>query len=156
MVGHERGGVITEFRIPAAGENVVSNDGSRFEGMCKLIYVDFQQTGKDGAYIPKGAYYLNYNYSREPGKKTGDWFVADSGSVAMGVLAVAARCDDPTEKQRCLDSVRAFAKLVMENYVSKDGGITDGIWSSYAGPWWCSSATFSGTETAARLSWSAR
>jgi len=90
--------------------------------------------------IPQGAYYLNYY--REPGKKTGDWFVADSGSVGMGVLAVAVRCDDTAEKQRYLDSVRAFARLVMKNYVGKGGGINDGLWSSYAGPYWCSSATF--------------
>jgi hypothetical protein len=93
--------------------------------------------------VPKGAYYLNYG--REPGQKAGDWYVADSGSVGMGMLAVAVRCADTAEKQRYLDSVRAFAKLVMANYVGKDGGVTDGLWSSYAGSWWCSSATFSGT-----------
>ena len=90
--------------------------------------------------IPKGAYYMNH--SRAPGQDTGQWNVADSGTIGMGVLATAARCDDPADKARHLDSVRDFARLVMENYVSGDGGITNGLWPEYAGPWWCSTATF--------------
>jgi hypothetical protein len=89
--------------------------------------------------IPKGAYYLNY--FREPGKEQGDWFVADSGSVGAGILAVAVRAEGK-DKERYLDSARAFAKLVLDNYAGKDGGITDGIWSAFDGEWWCSTATF--------------
>jgi len=90
--------------------------------------------------IPRGAYYMNH--SRAPGQDRGQWNVADSGSIGMGVLATAVRCEDPAEKARYLDSVKAFAKLVMENYVGPEGGITNGLWSGYAGQWWCSSATF--------------
>jgi len=43
---------------------------------------------------PQGAYYMNYH--RKPGESTGQWFVADCGSIAMGVLATALRCTDPT------------------------------------------------------------
>lgn len=90
---------------------------------------------------PKGAYYLNYG--RPPGATSGDWWVADSGSVAMGMLATAARTTDPTDKQRYLDSVKSFAQLVLDHYIAQDGGVTDGLWSHYDGPWWCSTATFS-------------
>ncbi len=89
--------------------------------------------------IPKGAYYLNY--FREPGKEQDDWFVADSGSIGAGVLAVAVRADGK-DKERYLDSAKAYAKLVLDNYTGKDGGITDGIWSAFDGQWWCSTATF--------------
>ena len=90
---------------------------------------------------PKGAYYLNYG--RPPGATSGDWWVADSGSVAMGILATAARTTDQTDKDRYLDSVKSFAQLVLDHYIAKDGGVTDGLWSHYDGPWWCSTATFS-------------
>ena len=56
--------------------------------------------------IPKGAYYLNYG--RRPGEDQGDWWVADSGSVGMGVLATAVRTRDPAVKQKYLDSLRAI------------------------------------------------
>lgn len=90
--------------------------------------------------IPAGAYYMNH--SRAPGQDQGQWNVADSGSIAMGVLATAIRCDDPTEKAKYLNSVRAFAKLVMDNYVGPEGGICNGLWPTYDGQWWCSTATF--------------
>jgi len=90
--------------------------------------------------IPKGAYYINH--SRAPGQDRGQWNLADSGSIGLGVLATATRCKDLAERERYLDSVRAFAKLVMDNYVGPDGGISNGLWPEYAGPWWCSSATF--------------
>jgi rhamnogalacturonyl hydrolase YesR len=90
--------------------------------------------------IPAGAYYMNH--SRGPGEDKGQWNVADSGSIAMGVLATAIRCDDPTEKAKYLKSVKAFAKLVMENYVGPEGGISNGLWPVYNGQWWCSTATF--------------
>ena len=89
--------------------------------------------------IPKGAYYMNH--SRAPGEDRGEWNVADSGSVGMAVLATAVRCERPQEKARYLDSTKAFAKLVMENYVGPEGGITNGCWSGYRGQWWCSTAT---------------
>jgi len=90
--------------------------------------------------IPAGAYYMNH--SRAPGEDKGQWNVADSGSIAMGVLATAIRCDDPTEKAKYLESVKAFARLVMENYVGPEGGISNGLWPAYDGQWWCSTATF--------------
>ena len=90
---------------------------------------------------PKGAYYLNYG--RPPGATSGDWWVADSGSVAMGILATAARTTDAQEKDRYVGSVKLFAQLVLDHYITKDGGVTDGLWSQYDGPWWCSTATFS-------------
>ena len=95
-----------------------------------------------GKMIPTGAYYLNYG--RQPGANSGDWFVADSGSVAMAVLAVAVRTTDRDDVDRYLGSVESFAKLVIDNYVGAEGGITDGIWSTYDGQWWCSTATFGG------------
>ena len=97
--------------------------------------IDFQSR-----MIPQGAYYMNH--SRAPGQESGEWTVADSGCVGMGVLATAVRCKDPTRKARYLRSVEAFAKLVMDNYVGEEGGITNGLWSGYAGEWWCSTATF--------------
>jgi hypothetical protein len=90
--------------------------------------------------IPRGGYYMNH--SRAPGEDRGEWTVADSGSIGMAVLATAVRCQDPAEKAHYLDSTRALAKLVMENYVGPDGGIANGCWSDYHKPWWCSTATF--------------
>jgi hypothetical protein len=89
---------------------------------------------------PKGAYWMHYG--RQPGETKGDWFVADCASVAMGVLATAARSDSPADRKRYLDSVTAYAKLVMDNYVRPSGGITDGLWSQFDGEWWCSTGIF--------------
>ncbi len=89
---------------------------------------------------PKGAYYMCYG--RKPGEDKGDWYVADSASIAMGVLATAVRCSDSKDRQRYLSSVKSFAKLVIDNYVGPGGGITDGIWSQFDGEWWCSSGLF--------------
>jgi hypothetical protein len=89
--------------------------------------------------IPRSAYYMNYN--RKPGEDRGEWYVADSSSIAMGVLATAVRCQGP-ERQRYLDSAKAFAKLVMENYPGKAGGIRNGSWPKFGGEWWCSSGIF--------------
>jgi len=91
--------------------------------------------------IPTGAYYMNH--SRAPGQDRGQWNVADSGSIAMGVLATAVRCAnrDPRRYETYLRSVKSFAKLVMDNYIGPEGGITNGCWSGYAGQWWCSTAT---------------
>jgi hypothetical protein len=89
---------------------------------------------------PKGAYWMHYG--RKPGETKGDWFVADCASIAIGVLATAARCDDPANRQRYRDSVAAYAKLVMDNYIRPSGGITDGLWSQFDGEWWCSTGIF--------------
>ena len=88
---------------------------------------------------PRGAYYMNYN--RKPGQDKGDWYVADSSSIAMGVLATAVRCNG-AERQRFLDSTKTFAALVLDNYIGKGGGIRNGLWSKFDGEWWCSSGIF--------------
>ncbi|MHC4741022.1 MAG: glycoside hydrolase family 76 protein [Planctomycetota bacterium] len=93
--------------------------------------------------IPTGAYYMNH--SRAPGEDKGQWNVADSGSIAMGVLTTAIRCENPAEKAKYLESVKSFAKLVMDNYVGPEGGISNGLWPTYDGQWWCSTATFGTT-----------
>jgi hypothetical protein len=88
--------------------------------------------------IPKGAYYMNYG--REPGSAQGDSYVADCGSIAMGMLATSIRVTHAQDKLRYLNSVKAWAKLVTENYIGEDGGITNGIWG-YTPEWWGSTAT---------------
>jgi rhamnogalacturonyl hydrolase YesR len=90
--------------------------------------------------IPKGAYYMQYG--RRPGQRQGNWYVADCSSIALGVLATAIRCEDPTEKQRYLDSVKSFARLVADNFVRTSGGVTDGYWPKSDKEWWCSSGIF--------------
>ena len=90
--------------------------------------------------VPSGAYYMNYD--RQPGATEGEWFVADSGSIAMGVLATALRCPDPADRDRYVASAKAYADLVMENYVRLSGGVTDGIWDKSDKEWWCSTALF--------------
>jgi hypothetical protein len=89
--------------------------------------------------LPRGAYYMHYG--RKPGEDKGAWYVADSSSIAMGVLATAARCDG-SERQRFLHSVEAFAALVMNNYLGPSGGIRNGLWPKFDGEWWCSSGIF--------------
>ncbi len=89
--------------------------------------------------VPRGAYYMNYG--RKPGETEGGWYVADSSSIAMGVLATAVRCDGP-EKQRFLNSAKSFAALVMDNYIGPSGGIRNGLWPKFDGEWWCSSGIF--------------
>lgn len=89
--------------------------------------------------IPAGAYYINYG--RKPGQKSGDWYVADCSSIAMGVLSTAIRCKG-AERNRLLHSVKEFASLVIKNFVRPSGGVTDGFWPQYDGAWWCSSSLF--------------
>jgi hypothetical protein len=89
--------------------------------------------------VPRGAYYMNYG--RKPGEEKGAWYVADSSSIAMGVLATAVRCRG-AEKQGLLNSVEQFAALVMDNYVGPAGGIRNGLWPRFDGEWWCSSGIF--------------
>jgi len=91
---------------------------------------------------PRGAYYVNYEAGRAVDQDKGDWWLADSSSVAMAILATAVRTQDVQRRARYLASTRSFSRLVIDNYVGKDGGITDGIWSSFAGEWWCSTAIF--------------
>ncbi|HUU26492.1 MAG TPA: hypothetical protein VM123_01650 [archaeon] len=91
--------------------------------------------------IPEGAYYMNYH--RKPGENTGEWFVADCGSIVMGVLATALRCDDPPLRKKYLESSESFARLVLTNYARPSGGITDGLWHISDKEWWCSTALFS-------------
>lgn len=89
--------------------------------------------------IPRGAYYMNH--SRAPGEDTGQWNAADSGTVGMGVLATAMRCREPSDRERYLASVRLFLGLMREKWVHPNGGIANGHWPEYDGPWWCSTAT---------------
>lgn len=89
---------------------------------------------------PPGAYYMNHQ--RAPGQTTGQWNLADSASIGMGVLATASRCKSPLERQRYVASAKALAKLAMENYVRPGGGISNGLWPEYDGPWWASTAIF--------------
>jgi hypothetical protein len=96
--------------------------------------VDYQEK-----MIPRGAYYMHYG--RKPGQTTNAWYVADSSSIAMGVLATAVRCEG-AQKQRFLNSAKSFAALVMDNYIGPDGGIRNGLWPKFDGEWWCSSGIF--------------
>ncbi len=89
--------------------------------------------------VPAGAYYMRYN--REPGQTNGDWFVADSASIGMAVLATSVRCSG-AERQRLLGSVKKFADLVIANYIKPSGGVTDGLWKDSSDEWWCSSGIF--------------
>ncbi|GAG08345.1 unnamed protein product, partial [marine sediment metagenome] len=99
------------------------------------MMVDYQRQMK-----PKGAYYLNYGKFRQPGEDEGWWFVADASTIASAVLAVAVRAEGE-QRKKYLDSVRSFARLVIDNYVGEGGGIADGFWS-FKGEWWSSTATF--------------
>ncbi len=90
--------------------------------------------------IPHGAYYMNYG--RKPGESKGDWYVGDSSSIGLAVLATALRCPDAREKARFLDSVTTYARLVMDHDVLPCGGISDGLWSRFDGEWWCSTGIF--------------
>jgi hypothetical protein len=98
-----------------------------------------QMIGFQDRMVPRGAYYMNYG--RKPGLATNGWYVADSSSIGMGLLATAIRCKG-AEKQRYLNSAKAFAALVMDNYVGPSGGIRNGLWPKFDGEWWCSSGIF--------------
>jgi hypothetical protein len=92
--------------------------------------------------IPEGIYYMNYAGFREPGHDAGNWFVADTGSVAMAILATSVRAKDDAMKKRCLKSVESYATAVIQNCARENGGVTNGSWWGTDGPWWCSTATF--------------
>jgi hypothetical protein len=81
-------------------------------------------------------------YGRTPGEATGDWYVADCSSIGLGVLATAIRCQQPAEKQKYLNSVLAFARLVADNWVRPSGGVTDGYWPKSDKEWWCSTGIY--------------
>jgi len=109
----------------------------RYLDACQLWadkMIDFQERMS-----PSGAYYMHYD--RRPGDTTGDWFTADSSCIAMAVLATAVRTADHAKREKYIQSVKSFADLVLKSYV-RGGGITDGIWREYDGPWWCSTGTF--------------
>lgn len=88
---------------------------------------------------PAGAYYMNYN--RKPGQVTGDWYVADSSSIAMALATTAMRCHGAF-RNRLLHSAQRFASLVMKHYLRASGGVSDGLWARSHQAWWCSSALF--------------
>jgi len=90
--------------------------------------------------IPAGAYYMQYG--RKPGEDKGNWYSADSSSIGLGILAASVRAADPQQKQRYLDSVKAFYKLVAERFVRPSGGVTDGYWPKSDDEWWCSTGIF--------------
>ena len=95
---------------------------------------------------PRGAYYMHYG--RKPGAMRGEWYVADGASISLGVLATAVRCRDAGDEdryRRYLASVKAYARLTIDNYVGPGGGITDGLWSKFDGEWYCSSGIFAST-----------
>ena len=105
---------------------------------CKLWserMIEFQEQ-----MIPEGAYYMLYG--RKPGEKEGNWFSADCSSISLGVLATAARCSDPKETERLLNSVKSFSSLVSNNFVKKSGGVSDGYWPASDDEWWCSSGIY--------------
>jgi hypothetical protein len=89
---------------------------------------------------PRGAYYMNYG--RKPGAPQGDWYIGDSSSIALAVLATAMRTPDAAARSRYFESVNAYARLVIDNYVRPSGGVTDGLWSQFDGEWWCSTGIF--------------
>ena len=91
--------------------------------------------------IPAGAYYIGYH--RKPGENTGEWYLADSGSIAMAILATALRVQDEAKQQEYLESVKSFLDMVIENFVRPSGGVTDGFWNESDKEWWCSTALFS-------------
>ena len=90
--------------------------------------------------IPAGAYYMQYG--RKPGedRAAGTWPTARRSPWACWPRPSAA----PTrsEKQEYLDSVRAFADLVADNWVRPSGGVTDGYWPKSDDEWWCSTGIF--------------
>jgi hypothetical protein len=88
---------------------------------------------------PGGFYYMNYG--RRPFDTTGSCYDADNGCIAMGVLATAVHCKDEKQKQRYMASAKSFARLVAERYIDSSGGICNGLWPTFDGPWWCSSGT---------------
>ena len=90
---------------------------------------------------PTGAYFPNYSFTRQPGQTEGDWYVADSSTIAQAVVRVAAIAR-PQDRARYMASAEAFFNLVENNYTNSDGGVSDGIWERFTDSWWCSTAIF--------------
>jgi Glycosyl hydrolase family 76 len=90
---------------------------------------------------PTGAYFPNYSFTRQPGQTEGDWYVADSSTIAQAVVRVAAIAR-PQDRARYMASAEAFFNLVESNYTNSDGGVSDGIWGRFTDSWWCSTAIF--------------
>jgi len=90
---------------------------------------------------PAGAYYMNYY--RKPGQSHGDWYVADANSIALGVLAVGKRTQDP----KYLDSVLAYQQMI-QRFVALDGGVSDGFWGNHMAEWWASTTTYGSLQLA--------
>jgi hypothetical protein len=91
--------------------------------------------------IPHGAYYMNYGEFRQPGETQGDWYVADSSSIAQAVLCTARLSNGP-DGTRYQTSVQQFFSLVEGAYTNPDGGTSNGIWGDYRASWWASTAIF--------------
>jgi hypothetical protein len=91
--------------------------------------------------IPHGAYYMNYSEFRQPGETQGDWYVADSSSVAQAVLCTA-QLSNNLDGTRYRASAQQFFSLVEDAYTNPDGGTSNGIWGSYQASWWASTAIF--------------
>jgi hypothetical protein len=98
--------------------------------------ISYQQQMK-----PAGAYFPNYSFTRQPGQTEGDWYVADSSTVAQAVVRVAALAR-PQDRARYIASAEAFFNLVEDNYTNPDGGVSDGIWGNFTDSWWSSTANF--------------
>jgi hypothetical protein len=77
----------------------------------------------------------------QAGETNGDWYVADSSSIGMAVLATAVRCKE-LEQRRLRKSAETFADLVIKHYVKPSGGVSDGLWAKSSDEWWNSSALF--------------
>ena len=90
---------------------------------------------------PTGAYFPNYSWTRQPGQTEGDWYVADSSTIAQAVVRVS-EIVGPADKTRYMASAKAFFNLVENNYTNPDGGVSDGIWGTFTDSWWCSTANF--------------
>jgi hypothetical protein len=90
---------------------------------------------------PTGAYFPNYSFTRQPGQTEGDWYVADSSTVAQAVVRVAAIAS-PQDRARYIASAETFFNLVENHYTNPDGGVSDGIWGNFKDSWWSSTANF--------------
>lgn len=46
--------------------------------------------------IPSGAYVNNYSFTRKPGESVGDWYVADSSTIAQAIVRTSQLVDRDT------------------------------------------------------------
>ena len=89
---------------------------------------------------PGGRVYMNYG--RKPGESKGSWYVADSSSIALGVLAVAIRCEDAAVKRRYSKFRREVCRVGNGKLDRPKRRIRNGQWPKFDGEWWCSSGIF--------------